>query len=214
MVIFMNSNKRLLLEGLAQMNLSFSSTQAESLWQHLVWLKKWNGHYNLTAITDERLMISHHILDSLSVLPYLRGESFLDMGTGAGFPGLPLAIMSPEKRVCLLDGNGKRTRFLVQLCHHLGLKNVTIVHSRAERYRSSTLFDAIISRAVADIDQMLENSQHLLAKTGRYYWMKGQYPEQELCRFDRPFEAVELEVPGLDAQRHLIIVDKETWQKS
>ena len=197
-----------LQSGVEQLGLSLSDQQYEQLSQHLVLLKKWNKAYNLTAITDLSSMVTEHTLDSLAVMPYIKAERLLDMGTGAGFPGIPLAIALPDCDITLLDGNGKKTRFLTQVAHELNLKNVTVVHSRVESYREELGFDAIISRAVGEMAQMMKDSAHLLVPGGHYYWMKGQLPEAELQQLQHPYSIQALDVPGLAKQRHLITVGK------
>lgn len=197
----------LVVDGTQKIGLELTDQQCDQLLEHLIWVQKWNKAYNLTAITQSHDMVVAHTLDSLAALPYIDGLCLLDMGTGAGFPGLPIAIACPDRQVCLLDGNGKRTRFLLQLVHHLGLKNVTVAHSRVENYRSEQAFDGIMSRAVAKIDTMIAQSQHLLAEQGHYYWLKGQKPEQELHELSMPYHVQILQVPGMDKERHLIVVD-------
>ncbi len=191
-------------ESVARLPFSMSESQINQLWQHIVLLNKWNKVYNLTAITDVEQQISHHVLDSLAVSPYIKGSSLLDVGTGAGFPGIPLAIMRPEQSVTLLDSNGKRTRFLVQVAAELGLHNVDVVHVRVESYRADSLFDAIITRAVAKIADTMTDAQHLLQPGGRFYFMKGKLPEHELVDVAGHVISHEIEVPLLHEARHLI----------
>ena len=170
-------------------------------------LKKWNQTYNLTAIRDIDAMITHHLLDSLSVAPYLEGQSILDVGTGGGFPGIPLALYFPEKQFTLLDSNGKKTRFLLQAVTTLRIKNVQIVQMRVEDYHTPPCFDAIIFRAVKSIPEMIARSEHLCGKNGRFLAMKATYPVKELQNLSNPFTVQALTVPGLNAERHLIIVE-------
>jgi 16S rRNA (guanine527-N7)-methyltransferase len=175
---------------------------------YLQLLEKWNKVYNLTAIRDPKDMMTLHIQDSLSIGPYLHGSRIIDVGTGAGLPGIPLAITYPDKHFTLLDSNGKKTRFLTHVQHTLGLKNVTVVHSRVEKFRPTEGFDSILSRAFASLSDMLAMTDHLCAIGGRFLAMKGQYTETELPAHIRLIGVYPLHVPGLDAQRNLVILEK------
>jgi 16S rRNA (guanine527-N7)-methyltransferase len=198
--------KHVLEQGLADLGLTTDPVVSDLLMAHLDLLKKWSRTYNLTAITKMETMISHHVLDSLAVLPFIKGQTLLDIGTGAGFPGIPLAIMRPDMQVTLLDSNGKKTRFLTQVVNELGLKNVRVVQSRTESYRDECGFDAIISRALGKIGPMMADSMHLLSPGGHYYWMKGQHPQAELTDIEQPYHVDVINVPGLDEARHLVII--------
>lgn len=178
--------------------------QRQRLWQYMQLLNHWNRVYNLTAITDFEHQLTHHLLDSLVVIPYIKPCYLLDVGTGAGLPGIPLAIMWPDQPVVLLDSNGKKTRFLVQVVSELGLKRVKVVHARSQSYRPDHLFDAIITRAVATISETHTNTHHLLMPHGRYWFMKGQYPTQEMDEVSAEIKVHALAVPGLEQSRHLI----------
>lgn len=176
--------------------------------RYLRLLAKWNAAYNLTAVRDPEDMIARHLLDSLVVLPYLAGARVLDIGSGAGLPGIPLAVARPELGFTLLDTNSKKTRFLTQAVGELALNNVEVVHSRVENYRPERKFDTLVSRAFAGIADMLALARHLCAPGGRFLAMKGAYPEEELAAVPAEYatEVVALEVPGLKAQRHLVIL--------
>lgn len=171
-------------------------------------LAKWNSAYNLTAIRDPEDMVARHVLDSLVVLPYLAGPRVLDIGTGPGLPGIPLAVARPDLSFTLLDANAKKTRFVTQAIGELALKNVEVVQTRVENYRPAQKFDTLVSRAFASIADMLAGSRHLCAAHGRILAMKGVFPEEELAAVPAEFatEVVALQVPGLMAERHLVIL--------
>lgn len=194
-------NKKL-QSGISQLNLVVSAEKQSQLLAYLHLLQKWNKTYNLTAITDFEKMISHHLLDSLSVSPYLMGENIVDVGSGAGLPGIPLAIYFPEKKFTLIDSIGKKTRFMTHAVNELGLKNVQIVQSRAEEYPTQNGFDTMIARAVASIDELIKIAQHLLNKNGTLLMMKSdELPEEKYhARVEK------LIVPGVDTNRMLIIM--------
>lgn len=192
---------------LKAMGLAMPAAQQEKAIAFLHLLKKWNQAYNLTAIRDFDEMITGHLLDSLSIAPYIHGQHILDVGTGAGFPGVPLAIYYPQKQFTLLDSNGKKTRFLLQAVSELEISNVAVVQSRVENYQTATCFDAIIFRAVKSIPEMISKTQHLCCKSGQFLAMKALYPEEELQNLSNPFTVQALSVPGLDAERHVIIIE-------
>jgi 16S rRNA (guanine527-N7)-methyltransferase len=153
-------------------------------------------------------MVTRHLLDSLAIRPYLAGPRVLDIGTGAGLPGIPLAVACPDISFTLLDANAKKTRFVTQAVAELGLKNVEVVQERAENYRPAEKFDTLVSRAFASIADMLAATRHLCAPRGRFLAMKGACPEEELAAVPAGFsnQVVALTVPGLAAQRHLVIL--------
>ena len=177
-------------------------------------LKRWGRRVNLTAIRDVREMISGHLLDSLAALPYLRGSSVVDIGTGAGFPGLPLAIASPEREFVLLDSNGKKIGFVQHVITRLGLGNVTAVQCRAEDYAPGRSFDTVIARALASIPRILEMGSHLAGENGVVLALKGKYPAEELEQTSLShkswsFTADEISVPGLSEHaRHIISLER------
>ena len=165
-------------------------------------LAKWNAAYNLTAVRDPQEMVTRHLLDSLALLPYVQGPRVLDIGTGPGLPGIPLAVARPDCSFTLLDANAKKTRFVTQAVGELGLKNVDVVQARVENYRPVEKFDTLVARAFSSIADMLNNAQHLCAPGGRFLAMKGVYPEEELAAIPAAYavsEVVALKVPGLDA---------------
>jgi len=171
-------------------------------------LVKWNAAYTLTAVRDPGEMVTRHLLDSLAVAPHLHGRRVLDIGTGPGLPGIPLAIARPALSFTLLDANAKKTRFVTQVVGELALNNVEVVQARVENYRPAEKFDTLVSRAFASIADMLDGARHLCAPEGRFLAMKGTYPEEELAAIPHGFasEVLALQVPGLAAQRHLVIL--------
>ncbi len=201
----MSADKRRFFDqGLDLLTFEVSDVQRQQLWHYLELLNQWNRVYNLTAIDDFEQQVSHHLLDSLAIIPYIKPCYLLDVGTGAGLPGIPLAIMWPDQPMVLLDSNGKKTRFLTQVVGALSLKQVSVVHSRAQSYRSSTPFDAIITRAVATMADTIANTHHVLKPGGCYWFMKGQYPEHELAEVQATAVSHALNVPLVEGKRHLI----------
>ncbi|MGI0118605.1 16S rRNA (guanine(527)-N(7))-methyltransferase RsmG [Zooshikella sp. RANM57] len=207
------SQRLLLVNGIKQMGLTLATDQIDALMTYLGLLVKWNQAYNLTAIRDPNTMVKRHLLDSLSVTPYIDKDHILDVGTGPGLPGIPLALFFPEKQFTLLDSNGKKTRFLTQAKIQLELDNVIVVQSRAEEFEVEQTFDIIVSRAFASLCDMLQNTHHLCADEGCFLAMKGLYPEAEIAQLDskmaEQIEAYQLSVPGCDAQRHLIKISNK-----
>ncbi|MGM0481027.1 MAG: 16S rRNA (guanine(527)-N(7))-methyltransferase RsmG [Pseudomonadota bacterium] len=189
---------------------SLSDHQIEQLVGLVEQLNKWNKAYNLTSIRDPQEMLRRHIVDSLVLAPHLAGDRFIDVGTGPGLPGLPLAIAAPQKSFVLLDSLGKRIRFIRQACHHLGIDNVTAVQSRVEDFHPQNgLFDGVLSRAFASLNDMLDWCAHLPKPTGKFYALKGQYPNQELDELTQQYKIDnihKLHVPGVEGERHVVII--------
>jgi 16S rRNA (guanine527-N7)-methyltransferase len=199
--------RTLLLKGCDSLQLNLSDEQITLLLDYLELLVKWNKAYNLTAVRDPVEMVIRHLLDSLAIVKYCNSSSCLDVGTGAGLPGVPLAIVYPDREFLLLDSNGKKTRFLFQVKTTLGLDNMNIHHGRVESYQGDQLFEEIFSRAFASLGDMLGGCKHLLATGGVFKAMKGAFPEQELAAIESmaTVKAIHsVAVPGLDEQRHLI----------
>ena len=195
--------------GLGALGIPLSASARTSLLEYCDLISKWNKTYNLTSVDDPEQMVSLHLLDSLAVLPFLPGGRVLDVGTGAGLPGIPLAIARPVQNFVLLDSNGKKTRFLVQASGQLGLDNIEVVNQRVESYQAPELFDVIISRAFSSLEQFLSTCDHLLAPGGQFLAMKGKLPEDELQQLPAGIQlvsSVELKIPGLDAERHLLML--------
>ncbi len=201
--------ERLLQQGLQAMGLALPPDIEPRLLEFLRLLEKWNQAYNLTAVRDPEQMVTRHLLDSLAVLPYVRGSRALDIGTGAGLPGLPLALALPQTHFTLLDSNAKKTRFVTQAAHTLGLANVVVVQARAEKFQPAEKFTTLLARAFASIPDMLATTRHLCAPGGRWLAMKGVFPQEELAAVPAGFVAqVEsLRVPGLEAARHVVIIE-------
>ncbi|EOX8447791.1 16S rRNA (guanine(527)-N(7))-methyltransferase RsmG [Salmonella enterica] len=201
----LNKLSRLLDEA----GISLTDHQKTLLVAYVDMLHKWNKAYNLTSVRDPAEMVIRHILDSIVVAPYLHGQRFIDVGTGPGLPGIPLAIVLPDAHFTLLDSLGKRVRFLRQVQHELKLENITPVQSRVEAYPSEPPFDGVISRAFASLNDMVSWCHHLPGEKGRFYALKGQLPEDEMASLpdDVSVESVEkLRVPQLEGERHLVII--------
>jgi 16S rRNA (guanine527-N7)-methyltransferase len=198
--------------GLTQLGLELNDAQRALLLAFIALLEKWNRAYNLTAITESEQMLAHHLLDSLSISAYLKGTTVLDIGAGAGLPGIPLAIAHPEKIFTLLDSNGKKTRFMQQAALELGLKNVEICKCRVEEYRPGRAFDTVTSRAFGKLAAFIALAAPLCDRQGRLLAMKGRYPRQELEETDLKgfsWEVRPLQVPDLNAERHLVCLEFE-----
>lgn len=199
----------ILADGCRQLGLSPPPAVIERLSDYLDLLEKWNRAYNLTAVRVRSEMLLRHLLDSLAVLPHLQGHRFLDVGTGAGLPGIPLALFQPQREFVLLDSNGKKTRFLFQACLALQLHNVQVVHSRIENFQPEQPFDGVLSRAFASLPDMVTLCGHLLQDGAHLYAMRGPVCQDELnglreAAFQVHFES--LDVPGLDEQRSLVTI--------
>jgi len=195
--------------GLKELNLSLSQTQKDKLTEYLTLLLKWNTAFNLSGVKDASEMLSRHILDSLTLVPYMmQGDRVLDVGTGPGLPGVPLAICYPEKRFDLLDSNGKKSRFVFQAKLQLGLDNVTTQNARVERYKPDADIDVIVSRAFSSLRDFVELTKHLVQPgRTRLVAMKGLYPEEELALLPKGFvvnKAQKVAVPGYTGERHII----------
>ncbi len=199
-----------LARGLEQMGLALAPPARARLLQFLQLLEKWNATYNLTAVREIEQMVPRHLLDSLAVLPFVRGPRVLDVGTGAGLPGIPLAIALPDFQFVLLDSNAKKLRFVTQAVHELGLTNVEVVQHAVEKYAPQAKFDTVIARALAAIPDMLQSSGHLCGPGGIVLAMKGVFPQEEIAGVAAGFRVREVQaltVPGLDAARHVVVLE-------
>jgi 16S rRNA (guanine527-N7)-methyltransferase len=196
-----------LLDGTRALALELSEAQLARLVAHLDLLDEWNARMNLTAIRDRPSQLTKHLLDSLTVQAYLRGERIADVGSGAGFPGIPLAIVEPHRQFTLIESTGKKCRFLEHVRDALELKNVAVVQSRAESYKPDMRFDTVLARAVGPVADLVKVAGPLVVGGGRLLAMKGRYPEQELAiRLDgwKVAAVHPLSVPGLGEERHLV----------
>ena len=197
-----------LRHGLEVMAIEVTDKQVALLMHYLAMLERWNKTYNLTSIRDPLEMINLHLLDSLSVHYHLNeATNIIDVGTGPGLPGIPLAIMNPNKKFTLLDSNGKKTRFLFAVINELVLSNVSEVNQRVESYQPDKTFDTIVTRAFSSIPEMLENCGHLGSDQSCFMAMKGKNPESELSLIKKGYmvsDLCRLEVPGVEGERHLI----------
>ena len=198
--------------GMQRMGVQYSSEQRDQLLAYLQLLITWNKAYNLTAIRDPGQMVKLHLLDSLTLLPHLVGERLIDVGTGAGLPGIPLAIMCPDRDFTLLDSNGKKTRFLFQARCDLGLTNVQEINSRVELHKPEVGYDAVLSRAFTSVADMVVKCCHLLSSDGVFLAMKGKFPQSELSEVGKDYKVEAshpLQVPGIDGERHLIVISRD-----
>ncbi|RLV60837.1 16S rRNA (guanine(527)-N(7))-methyltransferase RsmG [Parashewanella curva] len=199
--------KQQLALDLQAAKLTVTEQQQQQLLGLIAMLDKWNKAYNLTSVRDPKQMLTRHIVDSIVVSPYLTGQRFIDVGTGPGLPGLPLAILNPDKEFVLLDSLGKRIRFQKQVQFELGIHNVTSVESRVEAYQDERGFDGVLSRAFASIKDMLNWCHHLPNEQGIFYALKGQLTDDEMAQIPDGYhviDTIELQVPRLDEQRHLL----------
>ena len=196
-----------LLDGARALALDLDEAQLAKLVAHLDLLDDWNTRMNLTAIRDRPSQLTKHLLDSLTVLPYLQGERIADVGSGAGFPGIPLAIVEPHRHFSLIESTGKKCRFLEHVRDALELKNVEVVQSRAESYKPEVRFDTVLARAVGPVADLVKVAGPLVVGGGRLLAMKGRYPQDELAARLNGWKVASvhpLTVPGLGEERHLV----------
>lgn len=196
-----------LIDGAQQLGIDLSDQQAAKLIRLLDELDDWNQRMNLTAIRDRPAQITKHLLDSLSIQPYLRGTRIVDIGTGAGFPGIPLAIVNPQLQFTLIDSTAKKLKFIEHVAQLLDLPNIQTIHTRAEDYDPEERFDIVMSRAVGPVLTFMKWSTHLCVGGGRLLAMKGKYPHEEIEKLPNGWKLAavhRLAVPGLDEERHLV----------
>ena len=187
--------------------LGLSYLSPEPFMQYLALLLQWNRAYNLTAVRDVDDMVGRHILDSLAIMPYLRGKRWLDVGTGPGLPGIPLALANPDAALALLDSNGKKTRFLREVVRNLSLDHVDVVESRVENYHPTRAFDTVVSRAFSALEPMVEKTRHLIDTRGLWLAMKGRVPEDELTHLGKSCCTRMYTVPGVAGERCCILIE-------
>ncbi len=202
-----NDLLNMLHQGLAEMDQSLDRQTESRLIHYIELIAQWNRMYNLSSIRDIDTMVTRHLLDSLSILSHIEGKTVLDVGTGAGLPGIPLAIAMPGLQFVLLDTNQKKTKFLQQVRYQMRLDNVRVIQERVEQYQASSLFDSVISRGFSTLREFLTLSQHLIKPGGQLLAMKGVFPLTELQEVTHPFNLVEvkqLKIPKLDAERHFV----------
>lgn len=203
-----------LIEGAQQLGVILTEQQQQQLLQYLGLLIKWNKAYNLTAVRNPDEMVSRHLLDSLSVVQYVEqyGNDWLDVGSGGGMPGVPLAIIFPERKFTLLDSNGKKTRFLTQVKLELKLDNLEVIHNRVEAFTPAGAFSGIISRAFSSLADFTNWTRHLGDTNSHWLAMKGVHPDDELQALPEDFRLDScqiLKVPGCQGQRHLLILQRQ-----
>ncbi len=203
-------DRDLLVEGLHRMSLNLSDQMIDQLMAYLNLIEKWNRVYNLTAIRERDEMIKLHFLDSLSILNHVEMEHVLDVGSGAGFPGIVLAITKPELKVTVMDSVNKKTTFMQQVKSELSLTNLNVVNARVEDYQPTILFDGVITRAFSSIQNMLLMTQHTIQKNGAWLAMKSKDVKEELEALDQnQYTLISLEVPFINAERYLVKIKKE-----
>ncbi len=202
-----DAERELLTAGAAEMELKLDPPRIDALIELVDEVERANAQFNLTAIRDRPGMLRKHLLDSLSAQPFLRGVRIADVGTGAGFPGLPLAIVNPCMRFSLIEATGKKARFVERTAQRLRLTNVEVVHARAEQYRPLEPFDTVLARALASLADFVAYAGHLCAPAGRLVAMKGRRPDEEISALPKSFRSLavhRLKLPGLDDERHIV----------
>lgn len=215
----MESCRKLLVSGMEALQINLAEDKIDQLLAFIKLIEKWNKAYNLTAIRNPEDMVRLHLLDSLAVLPYIEGDRVIDVGTGAGLPGIPLAISRPEIEFTLLDSNAKKTRFVQQAVLELKLKNVTVQLGRVENFHPEALFNTAITRAFAGLPDIIKFTRHLLGSDGIILAMKGQKPDTELERVSTKSTLIPIFIPGVEAERCLIKINSQAisgdmvWEK-
>lgn len=201
-----------LKRGLIALGLTLDRDIQQRLLDYIALIEKWNRVYNLTAIREPEKMVSHHLLDSLAVAPQLHAKRLLDVGSGAGLPGIPLALAKPETHVTLLDSNHKKAAFLNQAVMELKLKNAEVCSERVESWQTQNRFDVIISRAFSEMGEFVRVTRHLLAPGGMFVAMKGLHPYEEIEKLPpgcKVRQVLPLAIPGLEGARHLVLIGQD-----
>jgi len=216
----MNTARAILETGLAALDISASHGQIKQLTDFIALIEKWNKAYNLTAIRQREEMVRLHLLDSLAIAPFIEGKQIIDVGTGAGLPGIPLAIAMPDRQFVLLDSNAKKTRFVQQAILELKLKNANVCHDRAELYQPEQAFDAVLTRAFASLAEIINLTGHLLAEDGTIWAMKSQHLDAEmvaLAAWHITTDIIPITLPGTDVHRCLVKIklpiEERLWEK-
>ncbi|MEI6145342.1 MAG: 16S rRNA (guanine(527)-N(7))-methyltransferase RsmG [Methylococcales bacterium] len=199
----MDDCRKILVSGLEALNQELTEHQIEQLLTYIALIEKWNKSYNLTSIRDKVSMVPMHLLDSLAIVPFITGKRVIDIGTGAGLPGIVLAVCFPDIEFVLLDSNAKKTRFVQQAILELKLKNVSICHNRVELYRPEHNFDIAITRAFASLEDIMRLTTHLLNNEGVLLAMKGQIPDVSMLEAAKT-ELYPLSVPSIEGERCLV----------
>ena len=202
----MNSKPSKLIQGLEALDIKFDDALCVAIEDYLCLLDKWSKTHNMTAITNPDDAVVKHILDSLAIWPHLQGKRFIDVGTGAGLPGLPLALLNSDQHWSLLDSLEKRMRFLTHVKHKLSLSNIEVINARVQDFQAETLFDGVVSRAFTSLSEFIYSCKHLLREGGCFYAMKGQLHDDELAEIPANYsvEIIPIDVPFLRHARHLI----------
>lgn len=203
----MEKCREILQQGLQELNIDADEKKIELLLAFIKLIEKWNKSYNLTAVRNREDMARLHILDSLAILPFIEGERIADIGTGAGLPGIPLAIFSPNVKFTLVDSNSKKTRFVQQAIVELKLDNVSVIHSRVEKLHVDELFSSVIMRAFSNLQNIVALTRHLISHQGIVLAMKGQNPIEELTNFTEQYTLLPIKVPNVEAERCLIRIE-------
>lgn len=201
-----------LKRGLIALGLTLDGNTQQRLLDYIALIEKWNRVYNLTAIRDPEKMVSHHLLDSMAVAPHLHARCLLDVGSGAGLPGIPLALACPDMQVTLLDSNHKKCAFLNQAVMELKLNNAEVCGERVESWQTQNRFDVIISRAFSEMGEFVRIARHLLAPGGVFAAMKGLHPYEEIDKLPPEYkvrQVLPLAVPGLEGARHLALIGQD-----
>ncbi|KAF3981685.1 MAG: 16S rRNA (guanine(527)-N(7))-methyltransferase RsmG [Methylococcales symbiont of Hymedesmia sp. n. MRB-2018] len=204
----MESCQQVLQQGMQELAITVDDDKLQLLLAFIKLIEKWNKAYNLTAVRNRDEMARLHILDSLTVLHFIKGSRVADIGTGAGLPGIPLAVFLPDIEFTLVDSNSKKTRFVQQAVLELQLKNVTVLHTRVEDIKLEDNFSTVITRAFASLQDIMQLTQHLLNRNGVLLAMKGQQSQQELATMTVPYSIIPLNVPGVEGKRCLIQIER------